>query len=66
MVSTVVAGPGAVRIALQLKVLVEVGGRLPCHLLESTRSELIMRPSLCSFLFLPADIDRVSERRNLV
>ena len=58
MVSTVVAGPGAVWIALQLEVLVEVGGRLPSHLLESARSELIMRPPLCSFLLLPADIER--------
>ena len=56
MVSTVVAGPGAVGIVLQLEVLVEVGGRLPSHLLQSARSELVVRPPLCSFLLLPANI----------
>ena len=59
MVSAVVAGPGAVGTrALQLEVLLEVGGRLPSHLLESARSELVVRPPLCSFLLLPADIER--------
>ena len=57
MVSTVVARPGAVRIVLQLEVLVEVGGRLACHLLQSARSELVVRPALCSLLLLPANID---------
>ena len=60
MVSTVVARPGAVRIVLQLEVLVEVGGRLACHLLQSARSELVVRPPLCSFLLLPANIGPVS------
>ena len=59
MVSTVVAGPGAIRIVLQLEVLVEVGGRLPSHLLQSARSELVVRPPLCSFLLLPENIGRV-------
>ena len=57
MISTVVAGPGAVVGVLQLEVLVEVGGRLAGHLLESARSELVVRPALCSLLLLPANID---------
>ena len=60
MVPTVCAGPRAVGIVLQLEVLVEVGGRLPSHLLQSARSELVARPPLCSFLLLPAIIDKVS------
>ena len=61
MVSTVVTGPGAVRIVIQLEVLVEVGGRLPSHLLQSARSELVVRPPLCSFLLLPANQGPVSK-----
>ena len=57
VVPTVCAGPRPVRIVLQLEVLVEVGGRLPRHLLEGSRAELVARPSLCSFLLLPANID---------
>ena len=60
VVPTVCAGPRAVGIVLQLEVLVEVGGRLPSHLLQSARSELVAGPPLCSFLLLPAIIDKVS------
>ena len=63
VVPTVCAGPRAVGIVLQLEVLVEVGGRLPSHLLQSARSELVARPPLCSFLLLPANIESVSESR---
>ena len=65
MVSTVVAGPGAVRIVIQLEVLVEVGGRLPSHLLQSARSELVVRPPLCSFLLLPGNKGPVSARGSI-
>ena len=46
-----------------VEVLVEVGGRLPSHLLQSARSDLVVRPPLCSFLLLPENIGRVSGGR---